>query len=66
VSFLARTLGIVAGVAGLAQLVAARRAAAGFDRAFAEAFLAATALVALAALAALAALPWRRYTRPRG
>jgi len=60
VSFLARTLGIVAGVAVFAQLVAARRVSAGFDRAFAEAFVVATAVVAAAALTAA---PWRRHTR---
>ena len=62
VSFLARTLGIVAGAAVFAQLVAWRRGAVGFDRAFAEAFMVATVMVAAAALAAM---PWRRYTRGR-
>ncbi|MGH7354820.1 MAG: MFS transporter [Candidatus Rokuibacteriota bacterium] len=62
VSFLARTLGIVAGVAVFAQLVAWRRGTVGFDRAFAEAFVGATVIVAAAALAAM---PWRRYTRGR-
>lgn len=62
VSFLARTLGVVAGVAVLAELLAVRRAAVGFDRAFAEAFVVAAGAVALAALAATV---WRRYTPGR-
>ncbi|HSE92516.1 MAG TPA: MFS transporter [Methylomirabilota bacterium] len=51
-AFLARTLGTVAGVALLAEVFARRRGAAGFDNAFASAFLAASALVAAAAIAA--------------
>ena len=54
-AFLARTLGIVAGVLTLAQIFAARRGPAGFDAAFGEAFVAAAAAVAAAALLALAA-----------
>lgn len=47
-AFLARTLGTVAGVALLAQVFGWRRAAAGFDSAYATAFLVAAALVVLA------------------
>jgi MFS family permease len=53
-AFLARTLGTVTGVAGLAQLFAGRRVAVGLTAAAGEAFLAAALTVALAA--ALAAL----------
>jgi DHA2 family multidrug resistance protein-like MFS transporter len=53
-TFMARTLGIVAGVLTLAQIFALRRAAAGVDVAFAQAFLAAAAGVALAAGLAIA------------
>jgi MFS family permease len=49
-AFLARTLGVVAGVVGLAQLFAIRRVAIGLAAAAAEAFLAAAAAVALAAV----------------
>jgi len=52
-TFLARTLGTVAGVSALAALFAARRASVGFDGAFREAFLLAAAFVALATLVAL-------------
>lgn len=52
-AFLARTLGTVAGVAVLAQVFASRRAAGGFDAAFAAALLMAAGLVALAAVAVL-------------
>jgi hypothetical protein len=62
-TFLARTLGIVAAVAALAALFAARRAAAGFDAAFAEALLVATLMVAAAAAMALAGAP--RWSRRR-
>src|SRR5262249_20708821 len=51
-AFLARTLGVVAGVTALAQLVAIRRAAAGLGPAASEAFLAAGVVVALAAAVA--------------
>lgn len=53
-AFLARTLGVVTGVAILAEIVAARRAGAGFLTAHGEAFLAAAAAVVAAALGALA------------
>lgn len=58
-AFLARTLGIVGGVLVLAQIVALRRASAGFERAFAEAFVVAAAGVALGGVLAL--LPERRH-----
>jgi MFS family permease len=51
-AFLSRTLGVVAGVAVLAQLFAVRRLAVGLGPAAAEAFLAAGVTVALAAVAA--------------
>jgi MFS family permease len=60
-TFLARTLGTVTGVSILAALFAARRATAGFDRAFHEAFLVATSFVAVAAVTAL--LGARRFPR---
>ena len=60
-TFLARTLGLVSGVAVLAAVFAARRAAVGFDAAFGDAMLAAACMVALAAALALAAA--RRYPR---
>lgn len=50
-TFLARTLGVVAGVLVLARVFGARRAAAGFEPAFAEALLLAAAVLG-AALAA--------------
>jgi predicted MFS family arabinose efflux permease len=53
-SFLARTLGVVTGVLGLATLFAARRESVGLQAAFGEAFLAAAVAVAIAAVAALA------------
>jgi MFS family permease len=53
-AFLARTLGVVAGVLGLAQLFAVRRLAVGLAPAAAEAFL--VAGVAVAAAAAVAAV----------
>jgi MFS family permease len=59
-AFLARTLGVVTGVAVLAHLFAVRRLAVGLAPAAAEAFLAAALAVAAAALAALA----MRDTRP--
>jgi len=45
---------VVAGVASFAEVVAARRSAIGFQAAYGEAFLLATAAVALAGLGALA------------
>lgn len=51
-AFLARTLGIVAGVTGLSALFAARRAAVGIEAAFGEAFVLAAAVVVVAALLA--------------
>jgi len=51
-AFLSRTLGVVAGVAALAQLFAVRRVMIGLGPAAAEAFLAAGITVALAAAAA--------------
>jgi hypothetical protein len=53
-AFLSRTLGVVAGVAVLAQLFAVRRVAIGLGPAAAEAFLAAGVTLALAAVAAAA------------
>ena len=52
-TFLARTLGLVTGVAALAALFAARRAVVGFDAAFGDAFLLATGLVTLGAALAI-------------
>jgi MFS family permease len=60
-AFLARTLGTVAGVAGLAHLFGARRAALGLGPAAAEGFLAAALAVGVAAV--VAALRGRRTTR---
>jgi MFS family permease len=61
-AFLARTLGVVAGVLGLARLFADLRATAGFDAGFARAYLAAAlAVTAAALLGALRPPP----TRPR-
>jgi DHA2 family methylenomycin A resistance protein-like MFS transporter len=51
-AFLCRTLGTVGGVALLGQVFAARRAAGGFDAAFAAAFAVAAGLLAVAALLA--------------
>ena len=51
-AFLSRTLGVVAGVAALAQLFAVRRLSIGLGPAAAESFLAAGVTVALAAVAA--------------
>jgi MFS family permease len=53
VAFLARTLGVATGVSVLARVFAERRAAAGFEPAFAEAFTVAALLVASAAGLAL-------------
>jgi MFS family permease len=52
-TFLARTLGVVAGVAVLAQVFAVRRRAVGFQPAYDEAFLLAGVAVAAVAVAAL-------------
>ncbi|MGH7276212.1 MAG: MFS transporter, partial [Candidatus Rokuibacteriota bacterium] len=52
-TFLARTLGVVAGVAVLAQVFAVRRRAVGFQPAYDEAFLLAAVAVAAVAVAAL-------------
>jgi MFS family permease len=59
-SFLARTLGVVTGVAVTGQIVAARTAAVGFLGAFAESLLVAAAAVAVASLFALAGARARR------
>jgi MFS family permease len=59
-SFLARTLGVVAGVAVTGQIVAARSAAVGFPGAFAESLLVAAAAVAAASLLALVGARLRR------
>jgi len=53
-TFLARTLGVVTGVASFAQIVAVRRAAVGFQAAYGEAFLLAALAVAAAAAVTLA------------
>ena len=58
-AFLARTLGVVTGVLGLASLFAARRDTVGLPSAFGEAFLVAALAVAVAAVAAIVR---RRYT----
>ncbi|MBI4589043.1 MAG: MFS transporter [Candidatus Rokubacteria bacterium] len=63
-TFLARTFGIVGGVATLAQLFGARRPAVGFQAAFAESFLAAAGAVAVATL--LAIMPRSRPPREMG
>jgi MFS family permease len=59
-AFLARTLGTVGGVAALAHVFAGARAAAGFDAAFARAYLTAATAVGLAAVAALIVVVARR------
>jgi DHA2 family multidrug resistance protein-like MFS transporter len=59
-SFLARTLGVVAGVAVMGQIVAARSAAVGFLGAFAESLLVAALSVAAACVFALADARARR------
>ncbi len=56
-TFLARTLGVVTGVAGFAQVVALRREVVGFQAAHGEAFLLAAAAVAAGALATLVRRP---------
>jgi MFS family permease len=62
-TFLARTLGLVTGVAILAALFAARRAIVGVDAAFTDAFLCASGMVALGAAIAIARV---RHLRSRG
>jgi len=65
-TFLSRTLGLVSGVAVLAAVFAARRPVAGFDAAFGDAFLVATAIVAAATLLALTQVRrLRRAAEPR-
>jgi MFS family permease len=59
-SFLARTLGVVAGVAVTGQIAAARTAAVGFLGAFTESLLVAAVAVAVAAVFALAGPRARR------
>jgi MFS family permease len=61
-TFLARTLGLVTGVAVLAAVFAGRRGVTGFQPAFAAAFTLAALAVAVAAVAGLGA---RAYTRER-
>jgi MFS family permease len=61
VAFLARTLGVAVGVLVLSAVFGARRAAVGFDAAFADAFLVAGLAVGLAAVAVI--VP---SGRPRG
>jgi len=63
-AFLARTLGVVAGVLVLAHVFAVRRAAAGFATAFAQSFVVAASGVAVAAVLALV-LPWMASPRRR-
>jgi MFS family permease len=63
-AFLARTLGVVAGVLVFAQVFAARRGPAGFDAAFGEVYVAAAVAVAVAALLAL--VPRGRSPRAGG
>ncbi len=60
-AFLARTLGLVTGVATLAAVFAARRPVVGFDAAFRDAFLLATLVVGAATLLAL--VRFRRRAR---
>jgi MFS family permease len=59
-SFLARTLGVVAGVAVMGQIVAARSAAVGFLGAFGESLLTAAVSVGVACVFALAGARVRR------
>src|SRR5206468_2035284 len=59
-SFLARTLGVVAGVAVMGQIVAARSAAVGFLGAFAESLVVAAVAVAVACAFALVGARARR------
>lgn len=62
-AYMSRTLGIVAGVASLSAIFAARRDVAGFDAAFTSAFLVAAAAVGLAAVLALVRPSARRPAR---
>lgn len=62
-TFLSRTLGIVTGVLVLAEVFAVRRAAAGFEAAFGEAFLLA-ALAVVVGAAVAGARPWWPRARP--
>jgi dipeptide/tripeptide permease len=64
-AFLARTLGIAAGVALLAEIFAWHRRVSGFEAGFALAFIVATGLVAVAALAALARTAAQRLAAGR-
>jgi MFS family permease len=64
--FLARTLGIVGGVATFGLVFRAQRAAAGVDAAFSTVFLVAAGLVALAAAAAACAILAAVCRRPTG
>jgi hypothetical protein len=59
-SFLARTLGVVTGVAVAGQVVAARTASVGFLGAFTESLLVAALAVAAAAALAVAGMRGRR------
>jgi MFS family permease len=61
-TFLARTLGLVCGVWMLAAVFASRRPVAGFDAAFGDAFLVATAIVGAAAVLALARVRSLRHS----
>jgi MFS family permease len=63
-TFLARTLGLVCGVWLIAAVFASRRLVAGFDAAFGDAFLVATAIVGTAAVLALARLRTLRHATP--
>src|SRR2546428_9454249 len=65
-TFLARTLGLVTGVAVLAAVFGGRRGAVGFQPAFAEAFTLAALAVAGAAVAGLPAGPAADYHPRRG
>jgi DHA2 family multidrug resistance protein-like MFS transporter len=64
-AFLARTLGVVAGVLALATFFAWRRTEVGFDAAYAEAFLAAALAVGVASALAVLAPPPRRVPSAR-
>ncbi|MBI2204044.1 MAG: MFS transporter [Candidatus Rokubacteria bacterium] len=63
-SFMARTLGVVSGVAALSAIFAARRATAGFEPAFATAFTVAASTVAVAAVAGLVRVRRRGRLEP--
>jgi MFS family permease len=64
-ALLARTLGIVTGVLALAHIFAVRRLTVGFEPAFAEAFVTASAAVALAAILGMVPLREREAQRWR-